>query len=274
VSVTDKDGNFVSGLRSSDFKVYEGGQLQKITVFKPEDVPVTVGLIVDHSGSMQPKLASVSAAISSFAHSSNLDDEMFVVDFNDRVWPEVFGGKLFTSNVTELEGALMSVAAQGQTALYDAIHEGLQRMRFAHRDKKALIVVSDGGDNSSRRKYSEVLALARQSQTIIYAIGLVGATGQEENPRALERLSKDTGGLAFFPRTLDTVTKISNRIASDLREQYTIGYVPPKKEGDGRFRKVQVNVSSPGQGKLHVRTRTGYSMVQDRPSQAVSRPQP
>ena len=119
--------------------------------------------------------------------------------------------------------------------------------------------MSDGGDNASRRKYSEVLSLAHQSRAIIYAIGLVGALGEEENPRVLERLCKDTGGLAFFPRTLDMVTEISIRIARDLRQQYTIGYMPEKKANAGEFHKVGVKVSAPGRGGLHVRTRPGYS---------------
>jgi Ca-activated chloride channel family protein len=264
VSVTDKKGDFISGLALENFRVYEDGRLQKVTLFQPEDIPVTVGLIVDHSHSMEGKVEAVVSAIRSFAYSSNPEDEMFVVDFNDRVWPELFGGQTFTSNAEEVKGALLTVAAQGQTALYDAVYEGLWRLRSAHREKKALIVVSDGGDNASRRKYAEVLALAHQSRAIIYAIGLVGAFGEEENPRVLERLCKDTGGLAFFPHALDMVTQISNRIARDLREQYTIGYVPEKRVNPGEFRKVIVKVSASGRGRLHVRTRPGYSTAPER----------
>ena len=167
VNVTDADGNFVSGLTAQNFRVYEDGKPQAISLFERADLPVTVGLIVDHSRSMGPKLSTVAAAITSFAHSSHPEDEMFVVDFSDRVWPELFGGQLFTNDVKALEHAVASVAAQGQTALYDAVYEGLERLRFGHRDKKALIIVSDGGDNASRRKYSEVLTLARQSQAVI-----------------------------------------------------------------------------------------------------------
>lgn len=270
VIVTDTKGNFVLGLTEQNFRIYEDGSLQKITVFEAEDVPVTVGLIVDHSRSMEDKLSSVTAAISSFAYSSNPQDEMFVVDFSDRVWPELFGGKLFTSDFKELQGALMAVGAEGQTALYDAVDEGIERLRLAHRDKKVLIIVSDGGDNSSRRKYSDVVTLAHQSQAVIYSIGLVAASGEEENPRVLERLCKDTGGLAFFPKSLSTVMEISNRIARDLRQQYTIGYVPDKKTNDAAFRKIQVKVYAPGRGKLHVRTRTGYSKASREPT-ALSR---
>lgn len=264
VNVTDASGNFVSGLMSQNFRVYEDGRPQEITLFEREDLPVTVGLIVDHSRSMGPKLAAVTTAVSSFAHSSNPEDEMFVVDFGDRVWPEFSGGQPFTSDVKVLENAVASVAAQGQTALYDAVYEGLDRLHLGHREKKALIIVSDGGDNASRRKYSDVLALARQSQAVIYSIGLVGGTGEEENPRVLERLCKDTGGLAFFPRTVDMVTEISIRIARDLRQQYTLGYAPEKKISTTAFRKIEVKVSAPGRGKIHVRTRPGYSRFGDR----------
>ena len=272
VSVTDASGNFVSGLTSQNFHVYEDGKPQRITLFEPEDLPVTVGLIVDHSRSMGPKLSAVTAAVSSFAHSSNPEDEMFVVDFSDRVWPEFFGGQPFTNDVKALETALATVTAQGQTALYDAVYEGLERLRLGHHEKKALIVVSDGGDNASRRTYGEVLTLARQSQAVIYAIGLVGESGQqEENPKILERLCKDTGGLAFFPGAVEMVTEISVRIAQDLRQQYTIGYAPEKKASAGAFRKVQVKVSAPGRGKMQVRTRPGYAAAGENNSPVPSR---
>lgn len=259
ITVTDKNGNFVSGLRSEDFRVYENGRRQKISFFEREDVPVTVGLIVDHSRSMEGKLPAVSSAISNFAQSSNPNDEMFVVDFSDRVWPELFAGRLFTNNTKELEGALLSVAAQGQTALYDGVCEGLARLQFANHQRKALIIVSDGGDNSSQHNYSDVVNWARQSQATIYSIGLVGGPGEEEDPRALAKLSQETGGLAFFPKTVSTVKQISEKIARDLRQQYTIGYGPQKKTGDDAYRKIKVKVSAQGRGKLHVRTRAGYS---------------
>ena len=261
VNVTDSHGDFVTGLTSTNFRVYENGTPQKITVFQWDGLPVTVGLILDRSQSMAPKLSTVRAAILSFAASSNPEDEMFVVDFNDRVRSEVFRGKLFTSNVSELQSALTAVGAQGETALYDAIYEGLDRVRVTHRDKKALIIVSDGGDNVSRHRYHEVLAKAHESQAIIYAIGLISGAGEEENPRILERLCKDTGGLAFFPSSVEMVHEISERIADDLRQQYTLGYAPDRKANESGFRKIQVKVSSPGYKNLHVRTRLGYSIA-------------
>jgi Ca-activated chloride channel family protein len=256
VRVTSVDGDFVSGLTQEQFRVYEDGRRQPITLFRQEDTPVTVGLVVDHSSSMGPKLQSVAAAVSAFAQSSNPEDEMFVVDFSDSVSVKLPGGKPFTSNPRDLAQAVSAVSARGMTALYDAVAEALSHLQLGHSDKKALIIVSDGGDNASGRKYADVLELAHRSQAVIYAIGLVDAH-EEENPDVLRRLCKDTGGLAFFPTKGQSVSDISASIAHDLREQYTIGFTPDKTNGDS-FRKIRVEVTAPGRGKLHVRTRAGY----------------
>ena len=256
VRVTGEDGDFVSGLAQERFRVYEDGRRQPITLFRQEDTPVTVGLVVDHSSSMGPKLENVAVAVSAFAQSSNPEDEMFVVDFGDKVSVELPGGKPFTSNPRELAQAVSAVSARGMTALYDAVAEGLNHLKIGRSDKKALIIVSDGGDTASGRKYADILELAHRSQAVIYAIGLVGSQ-EEENPEILRRLCKDTGGLAFFPTQVQSVSDISASIAHDLREQYTIGFDPEKKN-DGSFRKIRVEVTAPGLGKLHVRTRSGY----------------
>ena len=270
VRVTGADGDFVSGLAQEQFRVYEDGRRQPITLFRQEDTPVTVGLVVDHSGSMGPKLSSVSAAVSGFAQSSNPDDEMFVVDFSDNVSVELPGGKPFTSNPRELAQAVSAVSARGMTALYDAVAEGLNHLQLGRWDKKALIIVSDGGDNASGRKYADVLELARRSQAVIYAIGLFGAS-EEENPNVLRRLCKDTGGLAFFPAAGQSVSDISAIIAHDLREQYTLAFTPEKRSGDP-YRKVHVEVTAHGLGKLQVRTRAGYYAVpQKRPAAGASK---
>ena len=259
VRVTGAEGDFISGLTQEQFQVYEDGRRQPITLFRQEDTPVTVGLIVDHSSSMGPKLQSVAAAVSAFAQSSNKDDEMFVVDFSDHVSVELPGGKPFTSNPQELATAVSEVSARGMTALYDAVAEGLNHLESSQSDKKALIIVSDGGDNASRRKFADILELARRSQAVIYAIGLVDSH-EEENPGVLRRLCDDTGGLAFFPSEVKSVSDISEIIAHDLREQYTIGFSPAKKD-DGAYRKIHVKVEAPGRGKLKVRTRSGYSVI-------------
>jgi len=259
VRVTGEDGDFVSGLTQEQFRVSEEGRRQPITLFRQEDRPVTVGLVVDHSSSMGPKLQSVAAAVSAFAQSSNPEDEMFVVDFGDSVSVESPGGKPFSSNPRDLAQAVSAVSARGMTALYDAVAEGLNHLQLGRSDKKALIIVSDGGDNASKRKYADVLELARRSQAVIYVIGLIDEH-EEENPTVLRRLCKDTGGLAFFPKQGQSVSEISSNIARDLREQYTIGFSPEKKN-DGSFRKIHVEVTAPGRGKLQVRTRSGYSLA-------------
>ena len=217
---------FVAGLRADNFRVYEDGRLQRLSVFQQEDTPVTVGLVVDHSRSMGTKLAGVTAAILSFAQSSNPKDEMFVVDFNDTVSLELPSGDLFTHDPEELRKALTAVSARGQTALYDALNEGLNHLQLARGNKKALIIVSDGGDDASLHKYAEVLALARQSQAVIYSIGLIDEFSADQDPRVLQRFSNDTGGIAYFPKTQESVAGVSASIARDLREQYTIGFTP------------------------------------------------
>lgn len=256
VRVTGENGDFVSGLSQDQFRVYEDGRLQPVTLFRQEDTPVTVGLVVDHSRSMGPKLGDVAAAVSAFAKSSNPEDEMFVVDFSDKVSVELPGGKPFTSSPEELARAVSAVSARGMTALYDAIAEGLNHVQLGRSEKKALLIVSDGGDNASGRKYADILELARRSQAVIYAIVLVGGQ-EEENPGILRRLCKDTGGLAFFPTQSQSVSDITAIIARDLRQQYTLAFTPARNVQDS-YRKLHVEVKAPGRGKLQVRTRAGY----------------
>jgi len=258
VSVTDSAGDFVSGLKPQGFRVYEDGRPQEIALFRQEDTPVAVGLAIDRSRSMGSKLPGVTAAVSAFAASSNPRDDMFVVDFGDDVALEPLGQNYFSSDPKELEKALSVISAAGQTALYDGLDKALRHLQFSHWEKKALIVVSDGGDNASFHKYSEVLAEARQSQALVYCIGLVGDSEEEENPGLLQRLSNETGGIAFFPKPGQSIEGVSTQIARDLRTQYTIGFVPQKKGVAGSFHKIQVKVSVPGRGKIRVRTRSGY----------------
>ena len=270
VSVTDTRGNFIPGLKQENFRVFEDGQLQKLQVFEEQDAPVTVGLIVDHSRSMGSKLRDVAAAVATFAKSSNPQDEMFVVDFNDDVTVEIMKGKAFSNDPKELSEALTAVSARGRTALYDAVSEGLQHLQYAHRDKKALIIISDGGDNASHIKYSQVLAQARQSQAMIYSVALVGYDQDEENPGVLRKLCKDTGGIAYFPQKGESVTEVAKQIARDLREQYTLGYVPQNLNRASKFRKVEVKLATSAHGKVKIRTRPGYSPATEVQSTAAS----
>jgi Ca-activated chloride channel family protein len=268
VNVTDTNGNFVSGLTENNFRVYEEKRLQDLALFQREDAPVSVGLVVDHSGSMELKLPNVITAISAFAHSGNPEDEMFVVDFNDNVVIEPLDGKPFTNNSVELGRAVEAVSAHGRTALYDAVAEGLNHLQLSHLQRKALIVISDGGDNASHCKRSDILALARQSQVMIYSIILEDEFTKEQDPKVLRQLSEDTGGVAFFPESQQSVVDSSAQIAMDLRDQYVLGFVPEKHASRNLFHKVQVKVTTPEKGKLHVRTRAGYSVASERAAHA------
>lgn len=259
VGVTDRHGNFVPGLTIRDFQIFVDGRPQAIAFFEQEDTPVTVGLLVDHSGSMGPKLPAVAAAISDFARSSNTEDQMFVVDFGDAVSIALFDGASFTNSAPQIEHAIASVSARGRTALYDAVAEGLTHLRLGKWNKHALVLVSDGGDNASRYKFSDVLQMARSSHAVIYSIGLLSESGQEESPDILRRLCRDTGGIAFFPNADESIALISGEIARDLRSQYMLGFEPPKGLRTGAYHKIEVKVSAVGHGKLRVRTRAGYT---------------
>lgn len=265
VSVTDGNGNFVSGLSAEDFRVYEDGRLQKVMSFQQEDTPVTVGLIVDHSRSMSPNLKGVAAAVSTFAQSSNPQDEMFVVDFNDTVSVEPLDGNAFTNDAKVLERAVSVVRARGTTALYDAVAEGIEHLQLSHLNKHALIIVSDGGDNASTQKLSQILDLARRYQVMIYAIGLMDPLEADEDASVLRRLCKDTGGISYFPSSAESVGDVSKEIARDLREQYTLGFQPEKTNAAHSFRKIGVKVTNSGHGRVHVRTRRGYSGTEQGP---------
>jgi VWFA-related protein len=257
-TVTGRQGGFVSDLGARDFEVYEDGVPQHIQLFENEDIPVTVGLVVDHSTSMQPKLADVTAAARSFVRSSNREDEMFVVNFNETVSLGLPATIRFTDSTSKLENAIATARAMGETALYDAIAKGLEELQAGSRDKKVLIVASDGGDNASKHSLAEVLKLAVQSNAIIYTVGLFDENDPDRNPGVLKRLAQATGGEAFLPSQFSEVVSICERIARDIRHQYTIGYVPTNMARNGSFRAIRVLAKAQGHGKLSVRTRTGY----------------
>ena len=266
VTVTDAHGRHVSGLGQESFRVFEDGRPQPIAVFHHGDVPVTLGLIVDRSQSMRPKGPALLAALSAILQSSRPDDELFAVGFNDRVSLVLSDGQPFTRDGKRLEASLSAVPAQGQTVLYDGVAEGLEHLELGHAERRALIVVSDGGDNASRQTYAQILALARRSDAVIYAIGLLATppAQEEEDADLLTRLCKDTGGVAFFPRTTGEITEMSTQIARDLREQYTLGFTPSERTGGRAFRKIEVRVTAAGQGRLQVRTRAGYLVGSDK----------
>lgn len=254
----DRKNILVSGLTQNDFQVYEDGVRQPIKYFSREDVPVTVGLVVDNSGSMKPKRHDVIAAALAFARSSNPQDQMFVVNFNEKVSFGLPGNIAFTDQVPQLQVALSRVAADGETALYDAIAAALDHLKKGDRDKKVLVVISDGGDNASKHKLAQIMTLAGEPNAMIYTIGVFDDQDADRNPGVLKRLAKETGGESFLPESLTEITPICERIARDIRNQYTIAYIPTNRKRDGTYRVVQVKASAPGYGRLSVRTRTGY----------------
>ena len=257
-TVRDSKGRFTSGLQKQNFRVYENGQLQTIALFQHEDVPVAVGLVVDNSGSMREKRSDVAAAALAFVRCSNPDDEMFVVNFNERVTFGLPNTELFSAKPEELEGALMGVPARGKTALYDAIETALRHLQKASRDKKALIVISDGGDNASSHTLNQVLQKAEHSDVMIYTVGLFDEDDTDRNPRVLKQIARATGGEAFFPEQTSAIVRICEGIAADLRNQYTVGYVPAQGKLDGGYRTIRVTAAGPHGANLLVRTRAGY----------------
>ncbi len=257
-TVTDRRGNLIHNLNEQDFEVYEDGVRQDIRLFKNEDIPVTAGLVVDHSSTMGPKLADVSAAARTFVRSSNAEDEMFVVNFNEKVSLGLPGTIRFSNTPGELEKAITRAPAGGETALYDAIARALVEVQAGTRDRRVLIVVSDGGDNASARSITQVMKLAGQSSAVIYTVGIFDEDDPDRNPRVLERLAQTTGGEAFFPKRLSDVVPICERIARDVRHQYTIGYSASNPASEGTHRAIRVVARAKGRPRLSVRTRTGY----------------
>jgi VWFA-related protein len=269
-SVRDGKGGFVGGLRKENFRVFENGVPQDIRVFQYEDVPVAVGLIVDNSGSMRRKKPDVTAAAMAFVQSSNPHDEMFVVNFNERTSFGLPDTEPFSASPPELELALGAVPANGRTALYDAIELGLAHLEKATLDKKVLIVISDGGDNASDHTLAQVMESAERSDAMIYTVGLFDEYDRDRNPGVLKRIARATGGEAFLPNELSAVVPICQRIAADIRSQYTIGYVPSNQKFDDTYRTINVAATGKHGEKLVVRTRTGYYSSPEKRSRPAS----
>jgi VWFA-related protein len=256
VSVKDARGSSVTGLAKDHFTVFENGDAQPITVFANDDVPVTVGILVDESLSMLPKRDDVISAAEIFIQASNPHDEIFVLNFNDAVKRGLPGQTLFSDDIGQLKDALERGVPRGRTAFYDAIVDGLQQLALGGREKKALVVISDGGDNASRHTRAEVSGMVERSLATIYAVGLFDADDTDQNPGILKRLADVSGGEAFFPPSPSSMAGICQGIAKEIRTRYTIGYLPPANHGP--LRHVQVRVSAPGHSGLRARTRTRY----------------
>lgn len=261
-TVVDDKQRMVTNLDRNAFTVFEDGKPQVIKSFRHEDIPISLGIVIDNSGSMREKRAKVNRAALNLVRASNPQDEVFVVNFSD----EFFLDQPFTSKINLLQSALEKYETRGGTALYDAVVASADELkRHGKLQKKILFVVTDGEDDASRESLEQaVRRLQEENGPTVYAIGLLGEERQRRARRALETISERTGGIAFFPRTLDEVDEISSTVARDIRNQYTIGYKPTTPKTAGGYRTIRVEARASGHGKLTVRTRSGYYAGQER----------
>jgi Ca-activated chloride channel homolog len=255
-TVVDDKNRLVMNLDKNAFNVFEDNQPQTIIAFAREDVPVAMGIVIDNSGSMREKRDKVNKAALNLVRSSNPQDQVFVVNFND----EYYLDQPFTSNINLLKEALEKVEARGGTALYDAIVASADYMKKnARLQKKVLFVVTDGEDNASRETLEEaVRRLQEENGPSVYTIGLLGEEKARRARRALETIAQRTGGIAFLPKTTDEVDEISRTVAHDIRNQYNISYKPTTPKSAGGYRTIHVEARAKGYKKLTVRTRSGY----------------
>ena len=269
VSVMDRGGKLVTDLQQKAFKVYENGVEQPIKIFRREDVPISLGLIVDNSGSMREKRQKVEAASLDLVRASNPQDQVFVVNFNDDAYLDV----PFTSDIKKMEEGIARIDSRGGTAMRDAISMSMDYLRKeGKRQKKVLLVITDGNDNASNVSLEKLVNRAQQNEVLVYAIGLLNEEERREArlaKRALDAISHDSGGLSFYPKGAADVDALALQVAHEIRNQYTIAYSPTVQEMDGSFRQIKVTVS--GSGHPTVRTRTGYYATPDTgPKKAVS----
>jgi VWFA-related protein len=258
-TIKDGSGAYVTGLTRDAFAILEDGRPQNAQLFTSEDAPVTVGLLIDSSGSMQPNRDRVIAAATAFAEASHPSDELFAVAFNDRVSAALPPTAPFTSDVVVLQDALTNtIRAYGRTALFDAIAAGLDYLARGHHERRVLVIVSDGGDNASHTTFAEVVTKTQASNAVIYTVALVDPVERDTNPGLLRRIAQANGGEAFAPRNVDDITEVLRHIARDIRHTYTLGYVSTNSARDGAFRQIRLIVQSPDRRRLVVRTRSGY----------------
>jgi len=263
VAVTDKLNRFVVGLGKENFKVFEDGKEQKIASFSGEDAPLSIGILVDTSGSMDVKLNRSRAAAREFLKTMNDQDEGFLIEFNDGV--EMMHG--FTSDFKEIDENLNHLEPKGLTALFDALHTGLTEMRKAKNPRKALLMISDGGDNHSRYTAEDIASVVRDADVQIYAIGVfepefkIGRTKEEKTgPELLSEIANQTGGRAYPARSLNDLPALAAKVGVELRNQYVLGYSPTNSQRDGTYRKVKVTINAPpGLPALQASWRLGYT---------------
>ena len=262
VTVTDPYNRLVTGLDPDNFRVYEDNIEQEVVTFSSEDVPISIGVIFDFSGSMANKIGKAREAALQFFKTANPQDEFFLVSFNERA--EL--SSAFTNSIEDLQSRMMLTAPKGRTALLDAIYLGLSQMRGAHNGKRALLILSDGGDNHSRYNESDIKRLVKEADTQLYAIGIFDPLGyrnrtpEELNgPSLLGEVTEMTGGRVFAVENLNELPDIASKIGMELRNQYVLGYRPSNKAHDARWRKIKIKLRAPkGLPPLNVYSKTGY----------------
>jgi VWFA-related protein len=260
-TVLDDNGRIVNDLKQDDFHIFEDGVQQTIAAFQHQDIPVSIGFLIDNSGSMRDKRLAVNTAALDLVKASNPQDEAFIVNFSD----EAFIDQDFTSDIGKLRDGLGHIDSKGGTALYDAVVASADQLaKGAKRPKQVLLIVTDGEDNASSLNLEQTIRRIQDLQgPVVYSIGLLfgdsgGGREAHRAKRALQLLSSETGGIAYFPKSLDNVDEICAEVAHDIRNQYTIGYHSTKPASQGGYRIVKVQAAAPGHGKLTVRTRSGY----------------
>jgi Ca-activated chloride channel family protein len=256
VSVKDRRGAYVPGLSKENFSAFENGRPQSITVFEQGDLPVTVGILVDESRSMTPKRPDVLIAAQTFIEESNPTDEIFVLNFSDKVTPGLPRSMPFSADRLQLRTALYRGIPQGKTALNDAVAAGLKQLQLGKHGRKALLVISDGGDNASQISRRETLSMVQASSATVYAVGLFDSDDPDRDPGILRQFANITGGEAYFPASTKDLSVLCRNIADEIRTRYVIGY-HPQAGGESR-RHIRVTVFTPAHGRLNARTRTSY----------------
>ncbi|HVW77778.1 MAG TPA: VWA domain-containing protein [Alloacidobacterium sp.] len=266
-TVLDDHGHLVNDLKQDDFHVFEDGVQQTIASFQHQDIPVSMGIIIDNSGSMRDKRLAVNSAALDLVKASNPQDEAFIVNFSD----EAFIDQDFTSDINKLRDGLAHIDSKGGTALYDAVVASADQLaKNAKRPKQVLLIVTDGEDNASSLDLEQTIRRVQDLQgPVVYSIGLLfgdngGGREARRAKRALQMLSNETGGIAYFPHSLNEVDEICSEVAHDIRNQYTIGYHSTKPASQGGYRIVKVVAAASGHGKLNVRTRSGYYPKSDK----------
>jgi len=266
ISVLDKEGRPVDGLKQENFLVFEDKVQQTIKTFRHEDIPLSLGLVIDNSGSMRNKRERVNSSALAFVRESNPEDESFIVNFDDSAYLE----QDFTSSIGDLIDALENIDARGETALYDALYLAAEKVtKDGKKDKKAILLISDGEDNASKYGINKVFEALRQAKVTVYAIGLLeeddqrgGLFKKAPSKKAKEDLIKFaeiTGGQSYFPKNLDEVEELVKHIAHDIRNHYTITYTPTNAKLDGSWREITVKITPPKNApKLTWHTKQGY----------------